>query len=64
MKTEFKAGDKVSFLWGTAKVYCTVLELYGEGIRARALLELTPEVSGEVVDERTTVALPLEEVMP
>ena len=45
-----------------AEVRGTIAEIYGNAARAHVVIELTPEVSGDVVDEPTTVSLPLESV--
>ena len=39
-----------------------IAEIYGNLARAHAVIELTNEVSGDVVDEPTTVSLPVESV--
>ena len=40
----------------------TVAELYGSAPRIQVVVLLTPELSSYVVDERTTAALPVEQV--
>ena len=59
MKDDLQYGDLVAFRWGTGEV---VRELYGRKEDRRVVLTLTPEISGYVVDEDTTVALPVEKV--
>jgi hypothetical protein len=41
-----------------------VAEVYGTGQRRHVVVALTPELSGYVVAEPTTVALPYNEVRP
>jgi hypothetical protein len=48
--------------WGLAEVRGTIAEICGNATRAHVVIELTPEVSGDVVDEPTTVSLPLASV--
>lgn len=62
MKDELHYGDLVAFRWGTGEVNGTVRELYGHKEDRRVVLTLTPEISGYVVDEPTTVALSVEDV--
>lgn len=40
----------------------TVRELYGREEDRRVVLDLTPEISGYIVDEPTTLALSFDEV--
>ncbi|MGH9156799.1 MAG: hypothetical protein ACRD1K_13410 [Acidimicrobiales bacterium] len=62
MYQELKVGEAVIVPWGLAEVRGTIAEIYGNAARAHVVIELTPEVSGDVVDEPTTVSLPLESV--
>ena len=62
MKDDLQYGDLVAFRWGTGEVHGTVRELSGRTEDRRVVLTLTPEISGYVVDEDTTVALPVEKV--
>lgn len=62
MKNELRYGDLVVFHWGTGDVHGTVRELYGRPDDRRVVLDLTPEISGYVVDEPTTVALSVGDV--
>lgn len=55
-------GDLVAFQWGTAEVQGTVRELYGRKDDRRVVLTLTPEITGYVVDEPTTLALSVDDV--
>jgi hypothetical protein len=59
MTEDLKAGEVVVIPWGLDEVRGIVAEVYGIGSRARVVVELSPELSGYVVDEPTTVALPL-----
>lgn len=54
-------GDVVTIPWGLDEVEGTVVEVY-EGPRVQVVIELTPERSGFVVDEPTTVTMPLRSV--
>ena len=62
MNQQLKVGDVVVVPWGLAEVRGTIAEIYGSATRAHVVIELTPDVSGDVVDEPTTVSLPLESV--
>lgn len=62
MKDDLKIGDLVVFLWGVSEVIGTVAEVYGRKGHRQVVIALDPERSGYVVDEPTTVSLPLEEV--
>ena len=55
-------GDNVVIPWGVDEVRGTVAEVYGTGPARRVVVALTPELSGFVVDEPTTVALPYDVV--
>lgn len=55
-------GDEVIIPWGVAEVRGTVREVYGTPPRVHVVVELTPELSGSIVDEPTTVTLPLDAV--
>ncbi len=57
---EPKYGDAVVVPWGLeADVAGTVQEVYGPVGRRHVVVLLSPEVSGSVVDEPTTISLPL-----
>lgn len=62
MNQELKVGEVVIVPWGLAEVRGTIAEIYGNAARAHVVIELNAEVSGDVVDEPTTVSLPLESV--
>lgn len=62
MSQELKVGEVVIVPWGLAEVRGTIAEIYGNAARAHVVIELTPEVSGDVVDEPTTVSRSLESV--
>ena len=62
MANSLKAGDEVLIPWGLGDVHGTVAEVYGTGSRRRVVVRLTPELSGYVVDEPTTVAYPYSDV--
>lgn len=62
MVDEMSHGDEVLIPWGLDEVRGRVHEVYGSPPRRQVVVELTPELSGSVVDERTTVTLPIEAV--
>jgi len=62
MNHPLKVGEVVVVPWGLSEVRGTVAEIYGNATRDHVVIELTQEVSGDVVDEPTTVSLPLESV--
>jgi len=55
-------GEPVVVAWGLADVIGTVHEVYGPPARKHVVVKLTPELSGDVVDEPTTVSVPLDAV--
>ncbi len=56
-------GDEVIIPWsGHHEVRGTVREVYGTPPRVHVVVVLTPELSGSIVDEPTTVALPIDAV--
>lgn len=55
-------GDEVVIPWGVDEVHGTVHEVYGEAPKIYVVIQLTPELSGYVVDEPTTVTLPIDAV--
>lgn len=59
MADKLKRGDAVVIPWGIDEVRGTVAEVYGSGRARRVVVALEPEESGFVVDEPTTVALPI-----
>ncbi len=56
------AGAVVSFPWGLGEMRGTVVEIYGPPGRQQVLIELTPDLSGDIVDEPTTVSFPLDAI--
>jgi hypothetical protein len=62
MANTLKPGDQVVVEWGLDEVRGTIAEIYGHGTARRIVVELTPELSSFVVDERTTVTLPVDAV--
>ena len=56
-------GEIVEIPWGPRDaVRATVHEVYGQPDRRRVVVLLTPEVSGYVVAEPTTLSLPISKV--
>lgn len=55
-------GDEVIIPWGLHEVRGTIREVYGTPPHVHVVVELTPELSGSIVDEPTTVALPIDAV--
>ncbi len=55
-------GTRVIIPWGFDAMYGVVVEVYGPPSRPQVLIELTPELSGDIVDEPTTVSFPLDAV--
>jgi len=62
MKDELKVGDAVIFMWGVSEVAGTVAEVYGRRGHRQVVIALEPDTSGYVVDEPTTVSLPIDDV--
>ena len=62
MAAEPKFGDVVDVLWGLNTVAGKVINVYGPPLRRHVTIELTPELSSYVVDEPTTVSVPLSAV--
>lgn len=62
MGNDLKVGEVVVFLWGISEVLGTVAEVYGRKGNRQVVIALDPEQSGYVVDEPTTVSLPISEV--
>jgi rRNA processing protein Gar1 len=62
MADRLKIGDEVVISWGLGDVHGTVAEVYGPTHNRHVVVRLTPELSGYVVAEPTTVALPYSEV--
>lgn len=60
---ELLFGDEVLVPWGpNCTVRGTVQELYGPAARRHVVVALTPELSGYVVSEPTTVSWPATEL--
>lgn len=59
---ELLHGDEVSIPWGLDEVRGRVREVYGSPLRRHVVVELTPELSGSIVDEPTTVTMPIDAV--
>jgi hypothetical protein len=58
--SEPQIGERVLVKWGPdAQVMAEVMEVYGPDARRHVLVLLTPEVSDDVVDQPTTLALPM-----
>ncbi len=62
MNEKFEVGDTVVIPWGVDEVHGTVAEVYGNSPRVQVVVALTPELSSYVVDEPTTVTMPLSAV--
>lgn len=62
MNDEPKAGEPAVFMWGVSEVVGTVAEVYGRAGHRQVVISLDPEESGYVVDEPTTVSLPIDDV--
>lgn len=61
-KSEFAFGEEVIIPWGLEEVRGTVRDVYGTPPRVHVVIDLTPELTGSVVDEPTTVTLPIDAV--
>lgn len=60
---ELAFGDEVLIPWGFDEdVRGTVQEVYGPPARRHVVVLLTPELSGSVVDESSTVSMPIDAV--
>jgi len=58
-KDDLAFGDEVLIPWGFEDdVRGTVQEVYGPPARRHVVVLLTPEISGPVVDEPSTVSMP------
>ncbi|MCB0977477.1 MAG: hypothetical protein KDB02_08460 [Acidimicrobiales bacterium] len=62
MNVDLKVGDVVAFLWGVSEVRGIVAEIYGDNGNRQVVIALDPNTTGYVVDEPTTVSLPIEDV--
>ncbi len=61
-KDELNYGDEVVIPWGFTEVHGRVAEVYGPPGQRRVIVALEPELSSYVVDEPTTVSIPLTDV--
>ncbi|MDP8930703.1 MAG: hypothetical protein M3O70_19580 [Actinomycetota bacterium] len=55
-------GELVAIPWGLGEVYCYIHEIYGRPGRRYVVLRLAPALSHYVLDDETTVVVPLEQV--
>lgn len=55
-------GEEVLIPWGLDEVRGTVREVYGQPGHEHVIIDLTPELTGTVVYEATTVSLPIDSV--
>lgn len=61
--TEPKLGERVLVEWGLAgQVQAEVAQVYGPPALRHVLVRLSPEVTGDVVDEPVTISVPVEAV--
>jgi len=60
--TDLAYGDVVLVSWGFEDVRGTVREVYGPPARRHVVVLLTPELSGDIVDEPSTVSVPFDAV--
>jgi hypothetical protein len=57
---DLRYGDEVLIPWGpSTEVRGTVHEVYGPPDRRHVLVLLTPQLTGTVIDEPSTVSLPI-----
>lgn len=62
-KNGFVFGEEVIIPWGgLLEVRGTVDEVYGPASSRHVVVRLTPELTGTLVDEPTTVSLPIDAV--
>jgi len=64
MAHKFKYGATVIIPWGIDEVRATVSEVYGPDDDRRVVVILSPELSSYVVDQDTTMSLPVGSVRP
>lgn len=62
MTEEPEYGELVSFRRGLVEIIGTVAEIYGPENNRRVVVNLHPDISGETVDEPTTMALSVDDV--
>lgn len=60
--TDLRYGDEVAVPWGLDEVHATVHNIYGNPPKVKVVVMLTPELSGFVVDEPTTLTLPADRI--
>ncbi len=62
-EADLSYGDEVLIPWGFEDdVRGTVQEVYGPPPRRHVVVLLTPELSGSVVDEPSTISMPIDTV--
>lgn len=61
-RKDLRYGDEVIVPWGYIELRATVREIYGDHPNVKVVVNLTPELSGDVVCEPTTFVVPLSEV--
>jgi hypothetical protein len=59
---DLKIGDTVTIPWGLDEVVGRIVQIYGPLHGEKVVVGLSPDVSGWVVDEPTTVTLPIDAV--
>ena len=60
---EPQPGERVLVEWGLdSQVGAEVIEVYGPEARRHVLVRLTPQLSSDVVDEPSTLSVPLSAV--
>jgi len=64
MDHTFEYGETVVIPWGRDEVRATVAEIYGRPDDRRVVVILSPELSSYVVDEDTTMSLPIGMIRP
>lgn len=56
-------GDIVDIPWGLDEVRGEVEQIYGPSHAQKVVVRLSPDLSGSVVDESTTVTLPVDAII-
>jgi hypothetical protein len=64
VNTTLQVGDIVSVPWGFVRVHGIISEIYGTSPNVHAVIEISPQLSVNVVDELTTISLPLADITP
>ena len=59
---DLRHGDEVVIPWGATEVHGRVAEVYGPPAQRRVLVALEAVLSSGVVDDPTTVSIPLADV--